>query len=76
MNNFTEWLNLPGKRLIINTLDPLPNEILLQEIDTLIISSHSGLKTFEEIIQSGILTSIAPQKFIYDSGTPRIGDIE
>jgi len=76
MNDYTEWTNLPGRRMKINTLDPLPDEIIRQEINTLIISRHSGLRTFEEIIRSGILTLTAPQKFIYDPGTPRIGDIE
>jgi hypothetical protein len=76
MNDYTEWSKLSGKRMKINTLDPLPDEIIRQEINTLIISRHSGLRTFEEINQSGILTSIAPQKFIYDPGTSRIGDIE
>lgn len=76
MNDYTEWTNLPGRRMKLNTLEPLPDEILRQEINTLIISRHSELKTFEEIIQSDILTSIAPQKFIYDPGSSRIGDIE
>lgn len=76
INNYTEWLDLRGRRLRLNTLEPLPDEILHQQFNTLIISRHSGLRTFEEIIHSGILSIIAPQKFIYDPGTTRIGDIE
>lgn len=76
IHKYTEWNQLQGRRIIANTHEPLPAVITRQRFNILIISRHSGLRSFEEIKQSGILQSVAPQYFIYDPGTPRTGDIE
>ena len=60
----------------LNTLESLPDDILPHQINTLVISWHPGLKTFEEIFQSCILRMINPEKFIFDPGSSRIGEIE
>jgi hypothetical protein len=72
INEFSDWLNLPGERKIFDTFN---FNKLNAKIDILIISRHSGMRTSEEVINSKILDHINPQKFIYDPGT-NIGEIE
>ncbi len=75
-NEFTEWTELRGERRNINTLEPLPDFIRAGHFDTLVISMHPGLRTYEQIIHSGILQTIKPRKLIFDPGSPQPGNIE
>jgi hypothetical protein len=60
------------KRQIFDTFNVIENPKI--QINTLIISRHSGLRTFLEILNSGILSLHNPDLFIYDPGT-EIGDL-
>jgi hypothetical protein len=72
INEFSDWMNLPGERKIIDTFN---YSQLKMEVDILIISRHPGLRTSEEVVLSNILDEVSPQKFIYDPGANN-GDIQ
>lgn len=78
MNEFDEgWADITGLKIQSNTLErPLPEFILRNKVNTMIICNHPGLKSFSEILASGLLFEIKPQQLIYDPGASRIGDIE
>lgn len=66
--DFTEWNHLKGVRIKADTFGELPDKLLNEKIDILIISRHPGLKSGLEVIESGILEKVNPNVFVYDPG--------
>ena len=66
--DFEEWNHLNGIRIKADTFGGLPNELLNEKIDVLIISHHPDLKCAKNVIDSGILNIVKPYIFIYDPG--------
>jgi hypothetical protein len=71
-SSFEDWVKLPGKRIQLDTFE---FNKMNQRIETLVISRHPGLRTAQEVVESGILSHIQPTKFIYDPGRT-IGDLQ
>ena len=74
INNFTEWNHLKGVRIKADTLEVLPDKLLNQEFDVLIISRHPNLRDGIQVIASGILDKVSPDVFIFDPGA-NVGDL-
>lgn len=72
--DFEEWNHLKGVRIKADTLEVLPDKLLNQEFDVLIISNHPGLKDGIQVIASGILDKVSPDVFIFDPGA-NVGDL-
>lgn len=72
------WAWQSNRKFVRHTCDtletPIPTFLKDLNLNTLIISRHSGLRTFEDILVSQILQHYQPVNLIYDPGTNN-GDI-
>ncbi len=77
INKFENKNLIKGQKIHYDTFSSeLPDILNKKNINMLIMSWHSSLKTFEQIKESDILAKYKPNFFVYDPGFANIGNLE